>query len=178
MAAFNQRPQRAEPLYDLARYYREKSMNDASMLFADAGLATRRPKQDILFLEDFVYTAGLQEEFSIAANYARDPAHKNRGHAACDWKLALDRQVPQRSRDLARSNLGFYVENAAVLMPSFTAHPIKFDPPPGYRLSNPSVISYAGEIVTALRTVNYYLTDDNRVRHARWCANSRRATFY
>ena len=102
----------------------------------------------IVFVEDFVYT-GLQEEFSICSELRARPAHQNRGHAACDW-LALDRQVPQRSRDLARSNLGFYVENAAVLMPSFTAHPIKFDPPPpGYRLSNPSSISYAGEI-TAL----------------------------
>ena len=39
MTAYNQRPHRAEPLYNLARFYRERRMNDASVLFSEAGLA-------------------------------------------------------------------------------------------------------------------------------------------
>jgi hypothetical protein len=57
------------PFYDLARFYREQEMYDASALFSEAGLLLPFPKQDILFLEDYVYTAGLREEYAIAAYY-------------------------------------------------------------------------------------------------------------
>src|SRR5262249_1949474 len=146
LAAFNMRPQRAEPLYDLARFYREKGMNDASVLFSEAGLALKRPEQDILFIENFVYTAGLQGEYSIAANCARDPARKDRGFAACNW-LSLNRAIPEGSRDLAWSNLFFYVKPARAMLPSFAARPVGFAPPDRYRLQNPSVARLDQQIV-------------------------------
>jgi SAM-dependent methyltransferase/tetratricopeptide (TPR) repeat protein len=160
LAAFNQRPQRAEPLYDLAKYYREKGSNDASVLFAESGLAIERPN-DILFLEDFVYTAGLKEEYSIAANYSRDPARKDRGHAACNW-LALNRTIPEGTRNLARSNLFFYVESASTMMPSFSPRQVTFTPPDGYRASNPSITRRDNEIVLVQRCVNYTVSEDAR----------------
>jgi glycosyltransferase involved in cell wall biosynthesis len=165
LAAFNQRPQRAEPLHDLAKYYREKGSNDASLLFAESGLAIERPN-DILFLEDFVYTAGLKEEYSIAANYSRDPVRKDRGHAACNW-LALSRTAPEGTRNLARSNLYFYVESAATMMPSFSPRQVAFTPPDGYRASNPSITRRDDEILMVQRCVNYTVSEDARHYHTR-----------
>ncbi|TPK81075.1 hypothetical protein FJ936_28610 [Mesorhizobium sp. B2-4-13] len=159
LAAFNQRPHRAEPLYDLARHYREKGMNDASVLFCEAGLAIARPEQDILFIEDSVYATGLQEEYSIVANYARDPARKDRGRAACNW-LALNRGAGEGPRDQAWSNTFFYVQPALALMPSFSARPLGFTAPDGYRPTNPSVARIGKQIVLAQRTVNYTMTED------------------
>ena len=117
-------------------------------------MALKRPDQDILFLEDFVYQAGFQEEFSIAANYARDPAQKDRGFAACNW-LALNRTIPERTRNLAISNLHFYVETAAKMMPSFAARPVGFEAPAGYRPMNPSIARQGDEFVLVQRTVNF-----------------------
>ena len=163
LAAFNQRPWRAEPLYDLARFYRDRGMHDASVLFSEPGLAMKRPEQDILFIEDFVYAAGLREEFSIAANYSRDPTRKDRGHAACDW-LALSREAPQRSRDLARHNLFFYSEPAKALMPSFSARRVGFTPPDGWKASNPSVARQGEQLVMVQRCVNFTLAKDGEVQ--------------
>jgi len=156
LAAFNQRPHRAEPLYDLARFCREKGMNDASVLFSEAGLALPPPSGDTLFVEDFVYNFGLKEEFSIAANYARDPGRKDRGFAACNW-LALNREAPEASRNLALSNLHFYIESAAKIMPSFAPRQVGFVPPDGYLPTNPSITREGDEIVLVQRAVNYVI---------------------
>jgi glycosyltransferase involved in cell wall biosynthesis/tetratricopeptide (TPR) repeat protein len=109
LAAFSRRPHRAEPLYDLARYQRERGRNEAAALFAEQGLAVGRPEGDVLFLEDYVYDWGLREELSIAANYSSDPERKARGAAACRW-LATNSRIPAAPRDLARHNLQFYPE--------------------------------------------------------------------
>ncbi len=159
LVAFNQRPHRAEPLYDLARFYRERGMYAASIVFSEAGLVLPLPEQDPLFLDKFVYSAGLREEFSIAANYSRDPAQRDRGHSACNW-LALNRAVPAGSRDLARSNLFFYTEAAGVMMPSLAARPVGFTAPDGYQPMNPSVARCGEQIFLVQRCVNYSMTED------------------
>lgn len=153
LKAFNQRPQRAEPLYDLAKHYRERGMNEASVLFAEAGLAVPWPKQDVLFIEDFVYTAGLRGEYSIAANYSRDPARRDRGFAICNW-LALNRDVPKAQRNLARHNLRFYVEPAAKRLPSFAARLVDFTPPEGWHPTTASIALLGEEIVLVQGAVN------------------------
>jgi len=141
------------------------------VLFSEAGLTIERPEQDVLFVQDFVYTAGLQEEYSIAANYARDAARKDRGFTACNW-LALNRTIPDRSRELAWSNLFFYLKPASAMLSSFAAHRIEFASPAGYQPINPSVTLLDQQIVVMLETVNYDMTaggqtPDNAPVHAR-----------
>ena len=152
ITAFDQRPQRAEPLYDLVRFCREHGMNTACLLFSEGGLAVPRPDPDALFVEDFVYTAGLKEEFALAAYHAPEPARHARGRQLCNW-LALARTVPEGSRNRARSNLRFYAPPARTLMPSLAAHPVGFNAPAGYRLARPSVAFLGGRIVLLQPTI-------------------------
>jgi hypothetical protein len=166
LAAFDQRPQRAEPLYDLARYYRERGMNNASVLYAEAGLAVGRPGPNARFVEDFVYTTGLREEYSIVAFYSPDPQRKERGHVAADW-LTLSRAATPAARALARSNVDFYCEPAKTLMPSFRARPVGFTPAEGWRATNPSIAHYSDEVVIVQRCVNYTLTETGEDRNGR-----------
>jgi hypothetical protein len=162
LAAFDQRPQRAEPLYDLARLCRERGMNAASLLFSEAGLAVPRPDPDALFVEDFVYTAGLKEEFALAAYCAPGPARQTRGRQLCNW-LALARTVPEDSRNRARSNLLFYAQPAGTMMPSLAARPVGLTASAGYRLANPSVATNGGRIVLLQPTLER--GEPSRARH-------------
>lgn len=159
LRAFNERPGRAEPLYELARYYRERSVYNTSALFCEAALALAQPTGDSKFLEEFVYTTGILEEYAIAANYARDPTRKTRGHAACNW-LALNRHISANSRNLARSNLFFYAEAAVETMPSFRARQVGFGAPDYYHPTNPSVARWGEKIILVQRSVNYVLNED------------------
>jgi glycosyltransferase involved in cell wall biosynthesis len=161
LMAFNQRPTRAEPLYELARYYRDLSMFDTSTLFIEAGLGMNPPEDDVLFIEDFIYTMGFQEEYSIAANYSRDTSRKDRGFAACNW-LALNRDFPRAPRENARANLRFYVRPANEMMPSFSARPIEFSPPAGCRAMNPSLAWQEERLLLGIRTVNYRIAEDRQ----------------
>jgi len=159
LEAWNLQPERAEPLYDLARFYRERGMYDASVLFCEAGLALPPPPDTAFRVESFVYGAGLMEEYSIAANYASDPLRKGRGHAACDW-LALSRETLPGPRELARNNLYYYAPAAATIMPSFSPTQIAFSTPPGYRATNPSISVWSDRLFVLVRTVNYGLRED------------------
>jgi GR25 family glycosyltransferase involved in LPS biosynthesis len=160
LALFNERPNRAEPLFDLARFHRERGMHETAAHFAEAGLVLERPGDDAKFVEDFVYQYGFQEELSIAGFYCRDPARKDRSFAACNW-LALNRKIPEDTRNLARERLCFYVLPASELMPSFTARTAGFSAPDGWRLTNASVARRGDEILVVQPSVNHALEDGN-----------------
>ena len=152
LALHEERPDRAEPLFDLARFHRERGMHETAADYAEAGLALKRPGEDAEFVDDNVYQCGLQEELSIAAFYCSDPGRKDRGFAACNW-LALNRDVPEDTRNLAREHLRFYFVPASKLMPSFTARPVGFSPE-DCRAMNASLARRGDKIFAVLSAVN------------------------
>lgn len=156
LVAHNMRPSRAETLYDLAKHYREKGMNSASLVFSEAGMLIP-PSSDILFVNNFVYETGLREEFSICAFY--EETKRARGAAVIDH-LGLDLKVPAHTRYQARSNSFFYLEPLAKHVGHIAHHRIPFTPPDGYTATNPSILTRAnGDIQVLVRTVNYTITD-------------------
>ncbi|WP_424363274.1 glycosyltransferase [Methylocystis parvus] len=178
LTAFNQRPTRAEPLYDLARYYRIKGWNDVSAMFAERGLEIPVPAEDVLFVEEWIYCFGLKEEYSIAANYARDPARKERGFVACEW-LALNRDTPPGPAQLAYSNLQYYVLPLTAFAPSFSARRLASVSSDAQKAFTPSVAVRGDDafvlqgVMNAEGSVRYFLSRYDRELQLQGAAEAR-----
>ena len=158
LTAYNRRPHRVEPLYDLAYRFRQEGKYELAAMFASWGIVRSYPKDDRLFIEDWIYRWGLQQELAITGYYSDRPHVKRVAGEACN-ALALDRGVPDEVRNLARENEYWYLSAAAELMPSFATRRVDFKPPVGWRAMNPSVTVHDGEIWVSQRCVNYELVD-------------------
>jgi glycosyltransferase involved in cell wall biosynthesis len=156
--AYNFRPSRAEPLYELAKYYRERGDHAASLLFSKAGVNIPRPN-DVLFVNDFVYSHGLRYEYAVEGYY--DEAERNRAFQVTD-DLALDPTCPADLRWSARSNLYWFTKPLSHYCGSFKDRQINFLPPRGYTAMNPSIEVCNGKIKCNVRAVNYKIDEHGR----------------
>jgi hypothetical protein len=103
--AYNYRPIRAEPLYQIARCYRQ--IHDKPILafaFARMALEIPYPKDDILFISDDVYKWQVLDEIGATAYYAGKP---HIGYHACK-KMVEENLVPEHSRERIIENLKSY----------------------------------------------------------------------
>jgi len=70
LKSWENRPQRVEPLYELARFYRTKKNRPAiGYVYAAAGITIPRPN-DTLMLDETIYTWRLLYEYAITSWYA------------------------------------------------------------------------------------------------------------
>lgn len=102
--AWNYRPGRIEPLYQLARGYRERQAHSAAHLFAVRALDRPRPA-DILFVEPWMYRWGVLFEYSICAYWVGDAQASLQ---ACDRLLAMP-ELPNAYREQTRLNRTYSV---------------------------------------------------------------------
>ncbi|HEY2408797.1 MAG TPA: glycosyltransferase [Polyangiaceae bacterium] len=110
LAAYTLRPTRAEPLYELARYYRTRGGHAMAALFAKAGVQTPRPS-DRLFVVDSVYTWRLLDELGVAAFGVGDYATCKRSCEAVLAQVEGGLAVPVDEVQRIRENLAKADEN-------------------------------------------------------------------
>jgi len=158
LEAYNARPIRAETIYSLARHYREKKdQQHVAMLFAQSGSKIKMPG-DVLFVEQWQYDWGFDEEKSILGAYKSDTFDE--GLNACD-RMALDLEVPPFHREGARKNLFWYLRPLGHYCPDFKTYRIpEVNPDSKYVNSNPSVAVHDGKVHAIVRTVSYRIRPD------------------
>lgn len=156
LTAYHMRPSRAEPMFDLAHYYRHKSMQAPAMAAAEA-VEHLPMSTDSLFVNQYVYDVGIAEEMSICAYYV--PGKADKGYKVSS-ALAMRPGPYGGVRDLARGNLFFYVRPLSKFCPSFEWGEIEYGFDDGWVALNPSVASLNGELWCNIRTVNYRI-DEN-----------------
>lgn len=104
LKAFELRPCRVEPLYQLANYYR--TIDNHALAFVYAKAATGLPKpDDRLFIDESIYNWKVLDEYAISAYYV---GYKEESYAA-NSKLLLEgwRGVPENEKDRIRNNMKF-----------------------------------------------------------------------
>jgi glycosyltransferase involved in cell wall biosynthesis len=104
LAAYTLRPTRAEPLYELALYYRNRKGYAMAALFAKAGVQTPRPN-DRLFVVESVYTWRLLDELGVAAYWIGDYATSQKACAAVLEQVERGLAVPDEHIQRIRENL-------------------------------------------------------------------------
>jgi glycosyltransferase involved in cell wall biosynthesis len=103
--AFDFRPIRAEPLYQIARLYREvHNKPRLGFMFARMALEIPYPHQDILFISEDVYKYQILDEVGACAFYAGKP---HIGYHACK-RLVDENLVPDVHKDRVSANLHEY----------------------------------------------------------------------
>lgn len=103
LAAYQARPSRAEPLYELARYHRERREFALAHLFAQQAAALQDPV-DTLFIDASVYAWRAMDELVVAASYVGFQAQ---GRVALQ-KLLVENRFPPEHRDRIVGNKVFF----------------------------------------------------------------------
>ena len=112
LEAYNFRPIRAEPLYQIARLYRQvHNKPRLGYTFAKMALEIPYPKDDILFISDDVYKWQLLDEIGATAYYAGKP---HVGYHACK-RLIDEKLVPENERERVDANFQQYEQVVAMI---------------------------------------------------------------
>ena len=145
--AFQSRPHRAEPLFQLGKYYRNNNLDHIALIFFKQASEIPFPDQDILFVDKNIYNYNILFEMGISYFNTKNIKSAN----SCMQKLLRQTNLPLYWRDLANYNLRYMIQQfahqeSAILRPD-TLH--------NYHSCNPSICMKDSQLFVICRTVNY-----------------------
>ena len=141
-------PSRAETLFRIINYFRNKGKNHMALLYLKTDLNITYPNDQVLFIEYPVYKYKLLEELSISGYYTKD---RQEAFVACDY-LILSNSIPENVKNQCMTNLFFYmpkINGDHQRLNVETAHP--------YVSSVASLFKSKKGYVGNVRAVNYSL---------------------
>lgn len=152
MEGYTYRKSRAESLYAIINYYREKGPNYAQLagMYYDLAKTIPYPKNDLLFIQKNIYNYLLDYEYSILAYYLNRPI---------DYKKYLDLLV-NCNYDNIINNYKFYCKKLIQLSQTKKTYSQKLTIPSSgdkFYPSTPSIIKYQKGYLINQRYVNYYI---------------------
>jgi len=107
LQAWNIKPDRAEPLYQIAKVHRMNGNPHLGYLFAKQATEIPYPKDDILFISDDVYKWKILDEFAASAYYIGDYYN---GYEASKILIELleKGEIPEENRQRFYDNITYY----------------------------------------------------------------------
>ena len=145
LMAYARRPTRAEPIYQLAKYFRDNSQHHKAYHYTQIGLSIPMTT-DMLFVETDVYKGLFEYEASILLYYI---GQAQRGLDTSVKYLLSDRP----HHDNVYKNLPFYIEPVKY---SSKAHPVARDVfGEDYHPTSVSLFLKDGKVMHNVRFVNY-----------------------
>lgn len=103
MTAFNYSKHRAEPIYQLTKYFRVKRQFDKGYKYGMMAIDLEFPKNDVLFVQDYVYQYALKDEVAICAYYVGE--YKQSVQLNADIYSKVPDSMKQRIKDNAKYSL-------------------------------------------------------------------------
>jgi tetratricopeptide (TPR) repeat protein len=103
MKAYDLRPHRVEPLYEIVLYMRHKKMYNMAYIIADTAIKIKYPERDMLFIRRDIHEYMLLFEYSIVSYYAGE---YKKSYDACNKIINMD-SVPVNIKNKTIENIKY-----------------------------------------------------------------------
>jgi tetratricopeptide (TPR) repeat protein len=156
--AFEFYPKKAEPLYHLTRYFRERSQHFKAYHYYLKGRDIPYPKDDVLFIENHVYEGLFHYEATILDCYV---VGRSKQDSLGDLIGYINRNVPHFVQNVW-DNMVYYVEPLACPMYRGSYTKLLMKDSEEYKASSCALLPYSNDAmrkyVMNVRYVNYEIT--------------------